>query len=201
VQDAEGPTFDSLAKYNIVTDLNTLFCQSKEDHVQLWDVVAEELHNLFGPLCGTTIQGHQLFEELNQFPLGVVLMFLRVSEQMGFQWENRVQVTLLDASVAWISENKASVVSVRDLQFSYIGVDATSSLESISRVIPKGERPPDSSPDSIPPSVVNGDGGHTPGMVSGVGTPDLERSLHVSCVSCAPRIACIVFMFPHYPSR
>ncbi len=56
----------------------------------------QELHSLFGDLLGTTLDGPQLFDELNLFPLGTMLVFLRLSEQMGFVWDNRVQTTLLD---------------------------------------------------------------------------------------------------------
>ncbi len=52
-----------------------------------------------------------------------MLVFLRVSEQMGFAWESRVTSSLVDANLAWISENKDAVVNVRELDFIYIGAE------------------------------------------------------------------------------
>ncbi len=65
VLDEEGMAFDSTAKYHIVEDLNALFCQSKDGHAALWDAVAKEIEAYFGELDRTTLEGHELFEELS----------------------------------------------------------------------------------------------------------------------------------------
>jgi hypothetical protein len=50
--------------------------------------------------------GAQLCDEVMAIPLGVLLVFQRVSEQMGFDWNQRVLVTLCDPSVSWMRENR-----------------------------------------------------------------------------------------------
>jgi hypothetical protein len=53
-------------------------------------------------------------------PLGMMFVFLRLSEQMGFIWNSRI-TSLVDLNFAWIKDNKDSAVNVRELDFLYIG--------------------------------------------------------------------------------
>jgi hypothetical protein len=51
----------------------------------------------------------------------MMLVFLRLSEQLGFEWAPRITSKLVDANLAWVKDNKDSMVTVHELEFLYLG--------------------------------------------------------------------------------
>ncbi len=73
----------------IVDRSNVIFSESKTHLVNetatAWNEIAEEMQSYFGPLGDTAWSGKQLRERILSFPLGMILVFLRINEQLGME--------------------------------------------------------------------------------------------------------------------
>jgi hypothetical protein len=99
-----GGVHDVLVTKVVIDYWNTLLSQRQATvaSTKLWDAVASALQAYFGVLDPMKLwRGADLRHELLCIPLGMLLLFLRVNEQLGLQWSSRV-TQLVEDSIHWL---------------------------------------------------------------------------------------------------
>ncbi len=99
---------------NVIHYCNVMFSEvdnaaMQQERESCWNKLAEQMQKYYGPLDRTTpepsrVTGKQLRDDLLAIPLGMLLIFLRLSEQLGLQWAPRVS-QLVENSLSWLEDH------------------------------------------------------------------------------------------------